>query len=201
MPIKKEDLTVIILAGGKSQRMGGSDKGLLKINGKYIIKHLHNLAEEYTSNIYINANRNIKKYQEMGLNVWSDLLEDYQGPLAGIYTSLLKAETKYILTYPCDGPFISKLYFDAMLSGEDDFDIKSAHDGTRIQPVHALLKKNMVTNLQKYLNSGQRKIDKWYNKSNLKLVNFSEHKDLFININNKEELSKYEGSINEMMKK
>ena len=107
MKINKEDITIVILAGGKSERMGGQDKGLLQINKKYIIKHLYNICKEYSNEIYVNANRNLATYSEMGLIVWKDILENYQGPLAGMYTSLMNAKTKYVKTLHCDGPLVN----------------------------------------------------------------------------------------------
>ena len=75
MKIRDKNLTILILAGGKSERMGGEDKGLLQINNEYIINHLSSLAKKYTSNVYINANRNIDRYTNMGLTVWKDELD------------------------------------------------------------------------------------------------------------------------------
>ena len=62
MNINKEDITIVILAGGKSERMDGQDKGLMRINKKYVIKHLYDICKEYSNEIYVNANRNIDIY-------------------------------------------------------------------------------------------------------------------------------------------
>ena len=59
MLIKTDDITSLILAGGKSTRMGGIDKGLIEINGELIIKNLSMLACKYSHSVFINANRNI----------------------------------------------------------------------------------------------------------------------------------------------
>ena len=199
MVINQENLTVVILAGGRSQRMSGKDKGLLNIDNNYIIKFLYKIALKYTNNIFINANRNMDIYSDMGLTVWKDCLDDFQGPLAGIYTSLLNMKTDYLLTLPCDGPFINEEYFKRMINFKNQFDIRSAHDGFRIQPVHALIKKNMLNSLKNYLDQGNRKIDKWYNECELDEVCFADIKDIFININNPEELLKYKKRIKELI--
>lgn len=195
MNINREDISIVILAGGKSQRMGGRDKGLMQINNKYIIRHLYDIGKQYSDNVYVNANRNIDTYIEMGLTVWEDKLENYQGPLAGIYTSLVNSKTKYIVTLPCDGPLVSHIYFERMTNINGDFDIRSAHDGDRLQPVYSLIKKDLLTSLKLYIDSGQRKIDKWYNQCNLELVDFSDEKNIFININSQEDLLEYKKLI------
>jgi len=79
MNINKEDITIVILAGGKSERMDGQDKGLMQINKKYVIKHLYDICKEYSDEIYVNANRNIDIYNKMGLITWQDILEKLSG--------------------------------------------------------------------------------------------------------------------------
>jgi len=193
--IAKECITTVILAGGKAERMDGKDKGLLKINNIHIIERLYEISTRFTSRVYINANRNIQKYQEMGYTVLVDAIDGFQGPLAGIYTALLNIKTDYLLILPCDGPLITDDYFKIMLSGDNNFEIKCAHDGERIQPVHALIKNNVTASLEKFLSTGQRKIDKWYNDRNLRLVDFSDNKNLFININSPKDLIEYESLL------
>ena len=61
-------------------------------------------------------------------------------------------KTDYLLTLPCDGPFINEEYFKRMINFKNHFDIRSAHDGFRIQPVHALIKKNMLSSLKNVRN-------------------------------------------------
>jgi molybdopterin-guanine dinucleotide biosynthesis protein A len=193
--INKENITTVILAGGKAERMNGKDKGLLKINNTFVIEQLYKISAKFTSKVYINANRNINKYKKMGYTVLVDAFDGFQGPLAGIYTALLNTKTDYLLILPCDGPLINDAYFKKMLSGDDDFEIKCAHDGKRIQPVHALIKNNITESLKKFLLTGQRKIDKWYNDRNLKLIDFSDNKNLFININSPKDLIEYESLL------
>ena len=200
MKINKEDITIVILAGGKSERMGGQDKGLMQINKKYIIKHLYNICKEYSNEIYVNANRNLATYSEMGLIAWKDILENYQGPLAGMYTSLMNAKTKYVMTLPCDGPLVNHVYFKRMIDINSNFDIRAAHDGNRIQPVYSLIQKDLLNNLKLFIDTGQRKIDRWYNQCNLELVDFSDEKNIFININSQKDLIEYKKIINENVK-
>ena len=83
------DISVGILAGGKATRMNNQDKGLVLVNGTPLIENLLEKIAAKTSNIIINANRNIDKYKSYNYPVIKDSLDDFQGPLAGIY-SLLK---------------------------------------------------------------------------------------------------------------
>ena len=190
--IEKNQLTTLILAGGKSSRMGGVDKGLLKINDKYLVCHLESLAKKYSNDVLVNVNRNIDTYESLGLNICKDFIDDFQGPLAGMYTGLRLAKTKYIITMPCDGPFVKKNYFQKMIEIEEGFNINVAYDGDRIQPVYSLINCDLINSLDQFLKTGQRKIDKWYSNCSTNQIDFSDDKEMFININDQNELKKYE---------
>ena len=188
--VYNENVTGMILAGGKARRMGGVDKGLIKINGQAMIQYVLNVLKPQVKQILINANRNVSEYKKFGYPVISDQLEDFQGPLAGIAASMEVAKTKYICTCPCDGPLIARDLISRLfseVSKTNDIKIAVAHDGKRLQPVYALIDCELLTNLIDYLKSGERKIDRWYTQHNFKAVDFSDRQDCFININTPED--------------
>ena len=78
----------LILAGGKAQRMGGNDKGLVELNGKAMVEYVIDGLKPQVHTILINANRNIKAYKQYGFDVLEDQLNDFQGPLAGFASGL-----------------------------------------------------------------------------------------------------------------
>lgn len=191
MLINKQDITTLILAGGKSSRMGGNDKGLIKINDEYIMSELIELSEKFTNSVILNINRNKDIYEKFKIKLISDLHVNFQGPLAGIYSGMTEAKTKYILVLPCDCPMISDIFFKDILKDNFKDKIRCAHDGNRLQPVHALIDRSMVSNLKVFLDSGERKIDKWYNQEKLEIIDFSNNPQFFMNINTPEDLEKY----------
>ena len=197
--INKNNLTALILAGGKSSRMKGQDKGLLKIGNNYLITYLNSLSKIFCSKVFVNINRNEEIYKEFGLTTCCDITENYQGPLAGIYTGLKKCKTEYLITLPCDGPFIDKRYFKKMLVLENNYDISVAYDGERLQPVYCLIRKSLEKNLEIFLRSGERKIDKWFNLIKFKMIDFSNSKEMFVNINDEKELFKYKNKIRNIL--
>ncbi|MEC9205662.1 MAG: molybdenum cofactor guanylyltransferase MobA [Pseudomonadota bacterium] len=199
LEIDKKQLTALILAGGKSSRMEGNDKGLMKFNEKFLIQHLHSLANKFCNNVLVNANRNLDEYRAFGFTICNDLIDGYQGPLAGMYTGLEQAKTDYLITLPCDGPFINESYFKKMILLEKDFDINVAFDGNRVQPVYCLLRKDLKKSLKLFLESGQRKIDKWFESCSVNLIDFSNDEKMFININDKLEFNKYKNKIEEFL--
>ncbi len=186
-PINRKDITAVILAGGQGRRMGGEDKGLIDFDGRAIIETLIDKLKQQQVDVVINANRNHDRYLAYGLPVISDELADFQGPLAGFATAMKQVNTDYILTLPCDGPFLADDFVDRFLEAQSQALIYVAHDGERLQPVYALLKVELLGNLQKFLQTGDRKIDRWYAQHDFVTVDFSLQKNMFGNINRPED--------------
>ncbi len=186
-PINHHDITAVILAGGQGRRMGGEDKGLIEFNGRAIIETLIDKLRQQQVEIIINANRNHDRYLTYGLPVISDELTDFQGPLAGFATAMQNVETDYILTLPCDGPFLADNFVDLFLEAQSRAAVYVAHDGERLQPVYAMLKVELLDDLQEFLRTGDRKIDLWYAQHDFVMVDFSSQKNMFGNINRPED--------------
>jgi len=190
--ITNENVTGVVLAGGKARRMGGIDKGLIEINGQTMIQYVLDILKPQTKEILINANRNVSAYEEFGYPVITDQLENFQGPLAGIAACMEIATSKYVCTCPCDGPLIANDLVTRLLAAlksndNNQYTIAVAHDGKRMQPVYALIDCELHTDLLNYLTSGERKIDRWYAQHNYIEADFSDRQECFVNINTPEE--------------
>jgi len=189
----KNNITAVILAGGKGRRLGGQDKGLVLYNNKPLIKHIIERIKPQVKTILINANRNQEIYASYGFSVISDELDDFQGPLAGFVTAMRTAKTRYIVTLPCDGPLLPKDLVARMINKIDNLqDVYSdtlcvAHDGERLQPVYALIPVGLIDSLEQFLTEGNRKIDLWYAKHDMQRVDFSDKPHAFDNINTEEQ--------------
>ena len=193
MRIDKNNITAVILAGGKGRRLEGQDKGLVPYKGKTLIQHVIERLQPQVGNIVINANRNQETYADYGYPIISDEMSDFQGPLAGFASSMKMVETDYIVTLPCDGPSLPLDLVSRMLTKLNTFNdvsncIAVAHNGEWLQPVHALIPVALINSLEEFLANGDRKIDLWYAKHDLVLVDFSDQPDAFFNINKKEQL-------------
>ena len=166
--IPTEDITGVILAGGRGQRMGGADKGLQNFNGVPLALHTLLRLSPQVGEVMINANRNLAAYEAFGVPVWPDALADYAGPLAGFLTGLEQCETPYLVTVPCDTPlFPADLVVrlaDALEREGADIAMAAAReeDGqVRTQPVFCLMKRDVMESLVKFTHEGGRKIDAW----------------------------------------
>jgi molybdenum cofactor guanylyltransferase len=185
MVIPPAMITGIILAGGRGRRMGGIDKGLVEFAGRPLIEHVIEVLSPQVGSLMINANRNQDAYAAYGYPVITDKLGDYQGPLAGFSSAMQAASTDYIVTVPCDGPLLSSELVERLTQAlqDNDAEIAVAHDGERLQPVYALLPTRLLNNLQEFLDSGDRKIDRWYAWHSMALADCSDIPGMFRNIN------------------
>ena len=196
MSINKTDITAVILAGGQGRRMGGQDKGLLEFDGRLMIEILIEHLQGQHLDILINANRNQAAYQSYGYPVIGDELEDYQGPLAGFASAMASVNTRYILTLPCDSPTLSENFSDRFIETQNrkKSPICVAHDGERLQPVYALIDTRLLDDLKRFLDGGERKIDRWYAQYNYATVDFSDDAAMFQNINTPEDQQRMQQS-------
>jgi molybdenum cofactor guanylyltransferase/molybdopterin-guanine dinucleotide biosynthesis protein MobB len=178
-------ITGVILAGGRAQRMGGQDKGLIAYRGQSLVSHVMSRLLPQVDSLIINANRNIDTYQSFGFQVIEDSVTGFCGPLAGMLSAMQTVTTEYILTAPCDSPRISHQLRQRMMEAllYQHADIAVAHDGERLQPVFCLVPTRLKDDLARFLESGDRKIDLWLEKHKLAVVDFSDQKDTFINLN------------------
>jgi molybdenum cofactor guanylyltransferase len=187
----KDNISGLILAGGRGSRMGGKDKGLLKVADQTLVEIISAALVSQCHSVLINANRNLSEYEKLGYPVIEDELTDFQGPLAGMLTGLKNIHTEWMITLPCDGPNISKNYIKKMSTNlKDDTLISMASANSRIQPVHLLMHRSVIHSLEKYLSSGDRKIDRWVTQQPHQIIDFSNDAEMFNNLNTPEDLKR-----------
>jgi len=188
--ISKNEITAVILAGGKASRMDGEDKGLMVFRELPLIAHVVNVAKPKVSQILISANRNFDEYGNFG-EVIKDDLEGFQGPLAGISKALKVCSTPYLLVLPCDSPLIDAALIDSLIEKMDvsQADICVAHDGSIMHATFALMKTTLKKSLEDFLEEGGRKMALWYRQQSLERIDVSSHLEVLININRPEDFN------------
>lgn len=196
--IPAEDITGLVLAGGRGSRMGGVDKGLQNHLGMPLALHCLLRLQSQVGTTMLNANRNLGAYESMGVPVWPDLHPDFAGPLAGMLVGLEHCETPWLVTVPCDTPnfptdLVSRLAAGALAENADmamaatrEPDAQGSQ-AVQVQPVFCLLKASLLESLQACLDRGERKIDRWTALHRCATVVF-EDATAFFNANTLEEL-------------
>ena len=189
--IDKNNITTVILSGGRSSRMQGEDKGLILLNDKPLISYVVDVVDDRAGRLLISANRNIDAYQQYG-EVIRDELTDFQGPLAGIAKAMAEADTLYLLILPCDSPLVNEILVDRLIQcmADKDMDICVADDGSHIHPTFAIMKTSLKDNLLAFLDSGERKLGLWIEQNDFQKVDFSDQPKVFINLNNPQDFDK-----------
>ncbi|KIF62094.1 molybdopterin-guanine dinucleotide biosynthesis protein A [Pseudomonas fluorescens] len=108
--------SVLLLAGGRGQRMGGQDKGLIEWQGEPLIAHLQRKVRPLTDDLIISCNRNRERYAAFADQLVMDDEGDFPGPLAGIRAGLKAARHAHLLVSPCDVPRIDRALLEDMLT-------------------------------------------------------------------------------------
>ncbi|MFD2189799.1 molybdenum cofactor guanylyltransferase MobA [Pistricoccus aurantiacus] len=176
-------LTGLILAGGQGRRMGGRDKGLVSFAGGPLIAQVRKRLEGQVAEVLININRHREEYAGFGDRIVTDREGGYQGPLMGIWSGLRAATTPWVIVVPCDSPLLPVDLVSRLVKGLEEADIAVAHDGERLHPVVALIRRDLAEDLGASLAAGERKIDRWYDRHAWRSVDFSDCPEAFANLN------------------
>ena len=166
--------------------MGGEDKGLVTVAGRPMVAHTIDALRPQCAEVIVNANRNAGAYRTAtGCRVIADTIGGFAGPLAGMASALEASATPLLLTAPCDSPLVTeelgpRLHAAMASHGAE---IAVAHDGERMQPVFALLMRELLSDLLAFLRAGERKIDAWYATRHAVTADFSDILDTFLNVN------------------
>jgi len=184
--INKKDITGIILAGGKSSRMG-TDKGFLKLNSKPFIQYSIEALQPLVSEIIIVSN-NIE-YDSLGLKRVNDIINN-AGPVAGIYSGLEASKTEFNLVLSCDIPLISTEVLKKLIDAIDETsEIIQIENNKKTMPLIALYKKHVKDAFKALLQQDERRLRIAIKSCKSKnIILEKEHQFSTMNINTKEEL-------------
>ena len=162
----RDDITGLILAGGRGQRLGGVDKGLQPWRGLPLVDHALARLAPQVREVMISANRNAALYATRTARVLPDASEDFPGPLAGILAGLRAASTPWLAVVPCDSPLLPPDLFARLAHGLGDARgavVQRDHgvDGLRLEPVCCVLSTALADDLARYLAEDGRKVQPW----------------------------------------
>jgi len=166
--IPKQNISGVILAGGRGRRMGGVDKGLQTYQGQPLAAHALARLTPQVGKVFISANRHLDVYQTLAASVLCDTLPGYEGPLAGFLTGLEHCNTPYMATVPCDCPrfpldLIARLG-EALVehNAEIAMAVSREHDdAVRAHPVFCLLRTELRDSLRDFMAAGERRVSAW----------------------------------------
>ncbi|MGK9476348.1 molybdenum cofactor guanylyltransferase [Melioribacter sp. OK-6-Me] len=144
------DITGVILAGGKSSRMG-VNKSFLKLGNQTIIERIIDLMKSIFSELIIITNTP-DDYKHLNLSLYEDVYR-WKGPLAGIHSALLHSSTEKIFVLSCDVPLMSKEMIEYIIEYESDKPIKYCEAAGYHQPLVGLYSRAILNDVEKFISS------------------------------------------------
>ena len=201
--MEHNNILPVVLAGGKSKRFG-EDKSQVKLGEKILIDYiLSELIDEFNE-ILIVANNPIKHLSSNKIIKIEDFKKNL-GPLGGIFSAMKwakenKKSYRWIASFPSDTPFFKKGIFSNFLEKVNDkeSELFFMTFNDKRHNIFGLWSISLIDQLEKDLENGSRKVEKWANNIGVKTINMSfEKENPFFNINTQEDLKKANKILND----
>jgi len=198
----------VLLAGGKSSRMGGGDKCLMPLAGAPMLSHVVGRLRPQVTELILNANGDLARFAAFGLPIVEDYLGDHAGPLAGIHAAIHWAKTnrpesRFIITAATDTPFfptdLVARFLSSLVGSEPRLLVARSDEG--VHPIFGLWPVQLGPEIEKSLTSGMRKVQAWVSEHQAQEIFFPRMEiggrniDPFFNVNRPDDLAEAEAVL------
>jgi molybdenum cofactor guanylyltransferase len=186
-------VTGVILAGGKSRRMG-RDKAFLPFGTGLLIERVIEVVQQVTADVILITNTP-ELYQRFGLPMFSDVIAE-AGSLGGIYTGLVSAKTPYSLCLACDMPFVQPTFLRFLCRTAAEADVVIPRNAEDFQPLCAVYSQVCRDSIRHKIEVGQLKITGFFDQVRVRVIDgdlltrYDPHDVMFFNANTPEEYAK-----------
>ncbi|MFJ4065770.1 molybdenum cofactor guanylyltransferase MobA [Pseudomonas sp. NPDC089996] len=161
MNIHLPPCSVLILAGGRGQRMGGRDKGLIEWRNEPLVAHVQRVVRPLSDDLVISCNRNQDVYAAYADQLVGDADADFPGPLAGVIAGLKAAKHDWVVLLACDAPLVDRALIDALrqvaVTGDSGAMVRQ---GGYWQPMFSVLPRRVLPVLEQAWAAGERSLQK-----------------------------------------
>lgn len=185
-----DDITGVILVGGKSRRMG-RDKAFLEVKGRPLFERVLDLFRDCFPQVMLVGDRG-ERFAAYGVSVQPDLVPG--SSLGGVYSGLFAAQTEWIFVSSCDLPFPSEAILRHLCSVREGFDAVVPRSPQGYEPLFALYSRRCLEPIKELLDGGECCAYAWYPRVRLKEVAAEEIAALdpagtaFLNLNTPEDV-------------
>lgn len=180
----EDKITGIVLAGGKSSRMG-HDKALIVYHGKPLIQHAVDLLSRICTKVIISANSDA--YSFTGCEILPDGMP-VDAPMTGIFSGIHHSDSEWNIVLSCDMPLVERWFIVMMLQHKDGYDtVVPVHDNGTLEPLCAVYHRNTGLVLEKHLREGQYSIRQFILESNHNYIETGINRYMFLNVNTAED--------------
>ncbi len=183
-----KDVTGLILAGGRGQRVGGADKGWVMHDGRPLIVSVVERFAPQVGQLLISANRNLERYAALGTIVEDDVADAhgqrFAGPLVGVLGGMRRARSEWLAIVPCDAPHLPSDLVQRLTRATLKAEAQAgcARVGDQLQPVFAVVRTNTMDRLAQSIAAGERAMHRWLESLDAAAVDFDDAQ-AFANIN------------------
>ncbi|MCF6193920.1 MAG: molybdenum cofactor guanylyltransferase [Kangiellaceae bacterium] len=187
-------ITGLVLAGGRGSRLGEIDKGFLDFEGQSLIKRQLTWLTPQVSSVLISANQNISEYENFGYRVLTDDIDEFLGPLQGIYQGLVTCKSEWLYVQPVDVPSLPKNTISMFINRVNNLDdskksgIYFLETEVRKHYLSMLIAKAELDNLRKFLAQRKNKVRDFLKLRRAACVNIGFNESCFKNINRPSDL-------------
>lgn len=194
--IARNDVTGVILCGGRARRMDGVEKALQAIAGAPLVQHVRERLAPQVGKLVLSANRHHLQYAQWGDTVVSDAIPD-GGPLSGLCAALDQVTTPWVFCCPGDAPNLDTSLVMRLSQALDEQpgDLAFPFDGERDQHLFLLMRSSLRSALELYLESGERSVHGFVATCDHLVVDASDVADSFANLNTAQEFAALEARM------
>jgi len=194
----------VVLAGGRSKRMGGGHKSLLEVGGITLLERVKTRARPQVDTLMLNVNGDRTPFLRFGLPMMADSIEDFAGPLAGVLTALEWArdglpDIEWVVSFPVDMPLIPMDLVKGLRNTirSTGADMACAASGGQIHPVVGIWPVKVAAALRKALQiDGVRKVDEFTGGYKIAFAEWTGGEaDPFLNVNTKSDIKALEARL------
>lgn len=175
----RETTTAIVLCGGQGTRLGGVAKPLVDLAGRPLLSHVLDRLRPQVEEIVLSC-ANAEPYRRFGCGIAIDA-HGNQGPLGGIVSALAQANSRWILTSPCDTPFLPTNLVETLAASARHAGASVVVAGGQRQNLCLLLDERRAASLQAFFTSGGRAVHRWLDANSVPLVEWPAAD--FLNVN------------------
>jgi len=186
-------MTSIVLAGGKSIRLG-REKALEKVKGRPLIQLVIDRLSSLGNEIMVVTSQ-INTLPDLGVKKVTDIYPN-KGPLGGIYSGLMAAPCFYSLVVGCDMPLLNVALLRHIMELSPGFDVVIPRVNDNVEPLHAVYSKNCLATIEAALKRNRLQIQGFFHQVKVKYIEDAELKKFdpehlsFFNINSESDLER-----------
>ena len=190
-----DNVTAIVLAGGKGKRLGQA-KATLKLGDRTIIEDVVGQMAGIASEVIVVSSQSQNDLpHNINAKVFTDI-HPCKSALGGVYTGLVKSSNFYNLVVACDMPFLNLELLKHMISLSSDVDIVTIKVGPNVEPLHAVYSKACIESIENMFEKGDLQVSHLLDAVKVRYIDEDElheydpHHLSFFNINNKTDLAR-----------